>query len=268
MERNIQNLTKFEYKPFDGIDGFSVYVDNAGSNIALEFEDKKVPANYRLRINHGSMVPRDGLLVADFSKSLVKGKRVLDLGTGSGILAIHSSVLGASSVVGVDIDVCALEGAKDNALLNNMNTITWEKSDLFSALKDQKFDLILSNPPQLPMQTGLIQDTGGVDGRQVVEKIIATSPTYLNKNGILVMVLFDFLGIDISYSESKPLQELFFQSGFDLEIVARKKSVVRKGGQTEKSTDHILRQYPRYKFEVRDGEIFHEKLLVKASLVI
>lgn len=264
MERN---LNKFVYKPFQTTTGFYVQKDKQQNVVMLDFLDEETQNHYQLNIDGRSMVPRDGLLIVDFLKTLVKNKRVLDLGTGGGLLAIHSMVFGASRVLGVDIDNLALESARDNALANQLNNIEWRNSNLFSEIYAEKFDLILSNPPQLPMKSGLIQDTGGSDGRHLVRRIISESPNYLVRNGVVLMVLFDFLGVDMSYNNNPPLKELFIESGFEIDIIAREKSAVRKGGQTEKSTEHILNQYPGYKFEIINGEIVHEKLLVKAQLV-
>lgn len=266
MERNFNKLTKVPYKPFPSVDDYDLYVDNQGDVCFLKHDALTTERSYLLEIDGRSMVPRDGLLMTKLLSDIVFGKRVLDLGTGGGVLAIHSAVFGASIIVATDIDINALESARNNGSINNINNIEWLSSDLFLELKNRKFDLILSNPPQLPMPSGLVQDSGGSNGRMLVEKIISEAPAYLDTSGMLLMVLFDFLGIDESYSDTPPLRELFRANGFDLEIVTREKSPVRKGGQTEKNTDHILRQYPKYKFEVCDGKIIHEKLLIKAQL--
>jgi len=76
-------------------------------------------------------------------KYLRPGMDVLDLGCGSGILAILAKKLGANRVVAVDNDPLAVEVAEENALRNNVNIeVKW--SDLFSNV-DGKFDVIVSN---------------------------------------------------------------------------------------------------------------------------
>lgn len=75
----------------------------------------------------------------------VSGKHVLDVGTGSGILAIASAKLGAASVVATDIDDAALEAAKENAKRNGVEgKIKFVKSDLLRRVEGQ-FDIVLSN---------------------------------------------------------------------------------------------------------------------------
>ena len=83
----------------------------------------------------------------------VTGKHVLDVGTGSGILAIASVKLGAASVVATDIDDAALEAAKENARRNGVEgQIKFVKSDLLRQVKG-KFDIVLSN-----LLTPLVKD--------------------------------------------------------------------------------------------------------------
>lgn len=83
----------------------------------------------------------------------VAGKRVLDVGTGSGILAIAAARLGAAEVVATDIDDAALEAAQENAKRNGVaERIHFVKSDLLRKVTG-KFDLVLSN-----LLTPLIKD--------------------------------------------------------------------------------------------------------------
>jgi ribosomal protein L11 methyltransferase len=83
----------------------------------------------------------------------VNGKRVLDVGTGSGILAIASAKLGAKEVVATDIDDAALEAAQENAVRNGcIDLIRFVKSDLLRQVSAQ-FDIVLSN-----LLTPLIKD--------------------------------------------------------------------------------------------------------------
>ncbi|MEZ8220519.1 [LSU ribosomal protein L11P]-lysine N-methyltransferase [Candidatus Fervidibacteria bacterium JGI MDM2 JNZ-1-D12] len=83
----------------------------------------------------------------------VAGKRVLDVGTGSGILSIAAVKLGATEVVATDIDDAALEAAMENAKRNEVEgKIKFVKSDLLRRVSGQ-FDIVLSN-----LLTPLIKD--------------------------------------------------------------------------------------------------------------
>jgi release factor glutamine methyltransferase len=75
-------------------------------------------------------------------------KTVLDVGTGSGLLALFAARHGAS-VTAVDINPLAVETARRNALANGLSATVVE-SDLFAALPAQSFDIILINPPYFP----------------------------------------------------------------------------------------------------------------------
>ena len=81
------------------------------------------------------------------------GERVLDIGTGSGILAIAALKLGAAVAEGVDIDPVAVRTAGENAALNGLSDrVEFLCADVFALLpeleaKGQKFDLVILDPP-------------------------------------------------------------------------------------------------------------------------
>ncbi|SDP55190.1 release factor glutamine methyltransferase [Rhodoferax sp. OV413] len=88
------------------------------------------------------------------SKPLVKnfrvqsGESVLDVGTGSGVIAIFSCYQGAGKVVGVDINPAAIKSAKHNLKMHGFEKVMKVvKSDLFENIADQKFDVITANIP-------------------------------------------------------------------------------------------------------------------------
>jgi len=74
---------------------------------------------------------------------------ILDLCTGSGCIALAlAKEFPAATVIGCDINEKAIELAKENQVLNKINNVIFLQSDLFSSLpQNQKFDLIVSNPP-------------------------------------------------------------------------------------------------------------------------
>ena len=82
----------------------------------------------------------------------LRGKRVADVGTGSGIIALAAARAGAANVVAVDINPNAARTALDNARVNGFNgRVTAVCSNLLSALAPRRqFDVILSNPPYFP----------------------------------------------------------------------------------------------------------------------
>ncbi len=85
------------------------------------------------------------LVMAQIEKYLKPGDAVLDVGTGSGILSICASLLGAKSVNAYDIDPTAVRIAKENAEINGRHNITVGESDLLSGVERKKYDLICAN---------------------------------------------------------------------------------------------------------------------------
>jgi ribosomal protein L11 methyltransferase len=74
----------------------------------------------------------------------LKGKEVLDMGCGSGILAILSAMKGAAAITAIDIDEWSTNNTIENAGLNHIGNILVRQGDA-SLLTDQKFDVILAN---------------------------------------------------------------------------------------------------------------------------
>jgi len=122
--------------------------------------------------------------------------KILDLGTGTGCIAIAIAKLFPKAVVwGVDISQEALELAGENAGLNKVK-IKFLRSNLFSKLKNKKFDLIISNPPYISAAelSGLAKEisfeprqalVAGSDGLDFYRSIISRAKAYLNNNGLL-----------------------------------------------------------------------------------
>ncbi len=84
------------------------------------------------------------LCLAALQKLDVRGCRVIDVGTGSGLLAIAASRLGATDVVGIDEDADAFHAAQDNALLNPEALVTWRHVDV-RRISLEPFDVVVAN---------------------------------------------------------------------------------------------------------------------------
>jgi release factor glutamine methyltransferase len=127
--------------------------------------------------------------------SVTSGERVLDMGTGSGILAILAAQK-ARRVVAVDINPHALACTRRNAELNGVTSkVEVRLGDLFTPLKpSDKFELILFNPPYLPVGEGegksWIEQSwaGGKTGRAVINRFTADASNWLMEKGRVLMV--------------------------------------------------------------------------------
>ncbi|XRO76748.1 HemK2/MTQ2 family protein methyltransferase [Methanocaldococcus sp. 10A] len=148
----------------------------------------------------------------------VKNKEVLEIGVGTGLISIACAKKGAKKVVGVDINPYAVELAKENAKLNNVDIICLE-SDLFENVTG-KFDVILFNPPYLPTSDEDKIDSylnyafdGGKNGRGILDRFIDNLPNYLKKGGVVQILQSSLTGEEETINKLKSL-------GFKVEKVA------------------------------------------------
>ncbi|MCK5024119.1 MAG: methyltransferase [Thermoplasmata archaeon] len=115
------------------------------------------------------------------------GQSILEMGTGSGIIAMHCAKAGCK-VTAADISEKALNCARNNARLNGIN-IQFVQSNLFSSI-EEKFDMIIFNPPYLSGQDAEIlavddkrQLIGGKGGHEISIEFMEQAVQYLSENG-------------------------------------------------------------------------------------
>lgn len=162
-------------------------------------------AGVPFKVNSRVLVPRSPIaeLVEDrFSPWLDEDRvrRILDIGTGSGCIAVSCALAFPGAMIdAVDLDTAALEVAAENARLHNVaKRVRCIRSDLFEALGDIAYDLIVSNPPYVPTteysklpseyrhEPGLGLEAGP-DGLNVVRRILAGAAAHLEPDGVLVV---------------------------------------------------------------------------------
>lgn len=127
-------------------------------------------------------------------------RRILDLCTGSGCIAIQAALMNPlAQVDAVDISQDALEVAKKNIQLHNcQEKVRLIHSDLFAGCEGQRYDIIISNPPYVPTlemqnlpkeyhwEPSLALEAGN-DGLDIVKRILKEAPNYLTENGLLLV---------------------------------------------------------------------------------
>ena len=149
------------------------------------------------------LVPRpETELVVDRCLALldgVPGPSILDIGTGSGAIALSlASELDAAEVCACDVSDGALEVARANGARLGV-AVEWVQSDLVAALDGRRFQLVVSNPPYVAASEmeGLeaeVRDweprgatVGGDTGLEVIERLVAAAPGTLAPSGALVL---------------------------------------------------------------------------------
>ena len=128
--------------------------------------------------------PTTRLCLAWLEEHVARGDRVIDYGSGSGILAIAAKKLGAGTVVGTDIDAQAVAAATANARANDVDVAFEASASFRAAPADIVVANILSNPLKVlaPLLVGLVASGGrlvlsGVLERQAAEVAAAYAPT-------------------------------------------------------------------------------------------
>ncbi len=150
----------------------------------------------------------------------VWGARVLDLGTGSGALAVVASHAGAAQVTAVDVSRQALAAAWCNARCRGLR-VRVRLGDLIQPVLDERFDVIVSNPPYVPAahewlpRRGLDRAyDGGIDGRAVLDRVCTEAPKLLAPGGVFLVVHSSLCGVTAT-------QAHLAGEGLDTSVVAR-----------------------------------------------
>lgn len=172
-----------------------------------------------LKTDARALIPRsDTEGIVDIAKQLlgsIAKPRILEIGVGSGAISIAiAQEIPHAQITGIDISLDALSLARENAQLNKIDEhkISWLHSDLYESLSDDKFDLIVSNPPYIASHVvdelepevrqydPRIALDGGVDGLDIYRKLCLQSATYLADNGYLLC--------EIGYDQAEPLRNM------------------------------------------------------------
>ncbi|MGV8873108.1 MAG: HemK2/MTQ2 family protein methyltransferase [Rhodococcus sp. (in: high G+C Gram-positive bacteria)] len=163
------------------------------------------------------------LLMLSLAKAgLSAGARVLDLCTGTGIVALAAASAGAAEVTALDIDGAAVDCARANAEAAALD-IDVVQGGIAEAKARGPFDVVLCNPPYVPSGLG-IDSAGpiagawdaGPDGRLVLEPLCAEIGTLLTPRGCALIVHSEFSGIEVSIRQLK-------NSGLAASVVQRRR---------------------------------------------
>lgn len=172
-----------------------------------------------LLVDKRALIPRyeTEILVDLIINDNSNNKKILDIGTGSGAISLAlSKNLKDSKIIGVDISKKAIDLANENKIKLNINNVEFKESDIFSNI-EEKFDIIVSNPPYINKEDFEKLDKklyyepqnalyGGEDGLYFYKKIIKNAKNFLNKNGKIYL--------EIGYDQKDSIINLLEEYGY------------------------------------------------------
>lgn len=175
------------------------------------------------KVNPHVLIPRpDTEILVEAVLARIKDENlsplILDIGTGSGAISVSLAAYSDSTLYATDINQDALALAKENAIVNGVESqITFLHGHLLEPVQGKKFDIILSNPPyiskkdmeELPPSVKNYEPHqalyGGTDGLDFYREIIEKAPAFLRAKG--------WVFFEIGYNQGDLVKELFEKDG-------------------------------------------------------
>ena len=146
----------------------------------------------------------------------VSGKSVLDLCTGTGIVALKAAQRGARTVVAVDLNPEAVKNARLNAAKFGLAKIEVREGSLFEPVGDETFDVIAINPPYTGKKPSNTTEICFWDeGNHTTRKFFAEYKRHLKPSGLALLAWADFSSIEL-------IEELARENNTRLELVQSK----------------------------------------------
>ena len=184
---------------------------------------KKEFWSLELAINEDTLIPRpETECLVETSLQLIpddKECNILDLGTGSGAIAIAiASERPHCNIIATDINANALAMAKKNAAFHGLTNIQFLVSDWYKNIPAQTFDLIVSNPPYIKQDDEHLSQgdvrfepklalIAGTDGMQAINIILELAKTYLARDARLL--------VEHGYDQKELVRHGFLVNGFN-----------------------------------------------------
>ncbi|MGQ4620020.1 HemK2/MTQ2 family protein methyltransferase [Nocardia sp. R7R-8] len=166
------------------------------------------------------------LIQAMKAAGVLPARKVLDLCTGSGVIAVAAAQAGASHVTALDVCPRAVGCAQRNATRHGLN-IDVRHGVLDDAIAEGPYDVVTCNPPYVPGPVGLDEDNlvtvagpsvawnAGPDGRDILNPLCDSASELLVDGGTLLVVQSEYAGIQTSIASLR-------KQGLNVEVVARK----------------------------------------------
>jgi release factor glutamine methyltransferase len=204
-------------------------IPRADTETLVETALAKIPLILRQAQDERGIAHHEQDLLAPALPELVEGcghneLRILDLGTGTGAIALAiAKHRPQAHVTAVDASQAALNIAIENAQNLKIANVNFILSNWFSALKNEKFDLIVSNPPYIEAADAHLSQgdlrfeplsalASGDDGLDAIRTIILQAPQHLNPHGWLML--------EHGYNQAERVAALLKNAGFiDIETL-------------------------------------------------
>ena len=180
----------------------------------------------------------DSVLLTGFAKDIKKGSRIIDLGTGTGIISILlSKKVAPEKIIGVDIQEEVCDMAKRSVILNKIEDkveiINEDIKILNKKIQSDSFDVVVTNPPYKKQQSGMLNEnkTKLISRHEItadLEDFIRQSSYLLKSNGELYIVhrperLSDIFTLLRKYKlEPKDMQLVFSEKGKNAKLILLK----------------------------------------------
>lgn len=175
-----------------------------------------------LKVTRDTLIPRpDTERIVELALELIPENaqwKILDLGTGSGAIALSLAKENPDCfLTATDQSLAALEVAEQNAVANKITNIEFIQSNWFEKMNNQQFNMIITNPPYIKENDPHLQQgdvrfepisalTSGKDGLNDIRSIISNSYKHLTKDGVLL--------IEHGYDQAEKVCDLLNKANF------------------------------------------------------
>ena len=173
-----------------------------------------------LKVTSDTLIPRPDteLLVTLGLEKLKPAMSVVDLGTGSGAIALSlAAEQPTANIVAMDFSMAALKVAQENALHHQLSNVSFWRGSWLAAIADKSLDMVVSNPPYIEASDVHLSQgdvrfeplsalASGIDGLDDIRLIVVQAQRCLKSGGWLM--------VEHGYDQALQVQKLFSEAGF------------------------------------------------------
>jgi release factor glutamine methyltransferase len=182
------------------------------------------------QVNHDVLIPRPETehlvekvieLAGGFHRSLIPQPRIVDVGTGSGAIAVTlAAKLAYAEITAIDLSAPALAVARRNAKSNGVaGKIRFLQGDLLAPVAEERFEIVVSNPPYVPQgdRDGLAVEVRDFEPRLALFAGDTGLDIYrrLIPDAFALLVPGGFVALEIGFGQSEAIEDLLADAGFE-----------------------------------------------------